>query len=607
MTEGRPETRPEECVSQPLQVEGPAVSPTREDPLALVARLSNFGRPRREPVPVVEEPVPARMLNEFVYCQRLAYLEWVQGEWYANADTTEGSFAHRRVDSRSGALPDRTDSDQDEDESGPRLKVRGLKLTAPEEGLVAVMDLVEAEGGEAVPIDFKRGKPPDTPERCWEPERVQVCAQALILRENGWRCSRGILYFTEARTRVEVPIDDELVRITREYVREARSVLARPSIPPPLVNSPKCPRCSLVECCLPDEVNFVAGRIEGKVRRLVPPRDDAMPLYVQEQGCSVGISGEVLEIREKGQKKGEVRLLDTSQVVLRGNAQISTQAIRALADRGVPILYQTYGGWFAAMTTGMCHKNVELRQHQFRVAFDPSRSLQLARQFVWGKIRNARTLAMRNARDLEPSVPEELKRLASVARKASSLDTLLGVEGMAARLYFAQIPSMLKRDLTGAQRYEFEGRNRRPPRDPVNALLSYLYSLMTKEFTVVAMSIGLDPYQGFYHQPRYGRPSLALDLMEEFRPLIADSTALTMVNNGIVDGDNFASSGGGVYLTSAGRRAAIQAYERRLDTPIQHPLFGYRLSYRRVLFVQVRLLARFLSGEIDHYPAFVTR
>ncbi len=605
------ETRPSEdvdkgrleaelTVSLPRGLGADAVLPSTssEDPLRMVSRMANL---KQDAIPgAAPELLPVRMLNEFVYCPRLAYLEWVQGEWQENADTVEGTFVHRRVDTQSGRLPEPSA----EGDESPPLKVRSLKLEAPRLGILAVMDLVEAEGGEAVPIDFKRGKPPDNAHRAWDPERVQVCAQALILRENGWKCERGMLYFTEARQRVEIPIDQELLRLTMDAIGQARSVLASPMIPPPLLNSPRCPRCSLVEICQPDEVNFVAGRLDGSVRRLVPPLAEALPLYVQEQGYSVGVSGEVLEVRERGKRIGEARLLDTSQVCLRGNAQISTQAIRAVADRGIPICYLTYGGWLAAVTTGMTHKNIHLRQSQFRAAFDSERSLELARQFVWAKIRNCRTMVMRNARDLDPAVPLELKRLGSAARAASSVESLLGIEGMAARVYFSQFGSMLKKPIEG---YDFDGRNRRPPRDPVNALLSYMYSLMTKDFTVAALSIGLDPYQGFFHQPRYGRPSLSLDLMEEFRPLLGDSTVLTLLNNGIVDGDNFTRSGGAVYLSSAGRRAAIQAYERRLDTPIVHPVFGYKISYRRVMLVQVRLLGRFLQGEIDHYPAFVTR
>jgi CRISPR-associated protein Cas1 len=156
-------------------------------------------------------------------------------------------------------------------------------------------------------------------------------------------------------------------------------------------------------------------------------------------------------------------------------------------------------------------------------------------------------------------------------------------------------------------RFDFEGRNRRPPRDPVNALLSFAYAMLAKELTVAAQIIGFDPYLGFYHQPRYGRPSLALDVMEEFRPLVADSVVLSVINTGMLGPGDFVAAGESCALTAAGRKTFIQAFEARMDSEVTHPIFRYRISYRRVLEVQLRLLGRVLQGEIETYPAFVTR
>ena len=155
--------------------------------------------------------------------------------------------------------------------------------------------------------------------------------------------------------------------------------------------------------------------------------------------------------------------------------------------------------------------------------------------------------------------------------------------------------------------FDFHGRNRRPPRDPVNALLSFLYAMLMKDMLVTLIGVGFDPYLGFYHQPKYGRPALALDLMEEFRPLVGDSVVISLINNGEIRPGDFVARAGAVALTDSGRRRVLEAYERRLDTLVTHPLFGYQLSYRRVFEVQARLLARFLLGEIGYYPAFCTR
>jgi CRISPR-associated protein Cas1 len=233
-----------------------------------------------------------------------------------------------------------------------------------------------------------------------------------------------------------------------------------------------------------------------------------------------------------------------------------------------------------------------------------------------GKIRNQRTLLQRNHIEPPETALRQLKLLAEKAETASEIDTLLGIEGSAARVYFSEFAGMLKSGEDGDNAhqgaptefsFDFTQRNRRPPRDPVNALLSLAYSILVKDLTITCYSLGFDPYWGFYHQPRFGRPALALDLMEPFRPLIADSVVLTAINTRMVTTADFIRSGPAVALKPNGRKGFFRAYELRMDTLVTHPMFDYRLSYRRLLEVQARLLARFLNGEIDDYPVFVTR
>jgi len=291
-------------------------------------------------------------------------------------------------------------------------------------------------------------------------------------------------------------------------------------------------------------------------------------------------------------------------VNLLGNIQITTQAVRELCARGIPICYFSMGGHFYGMTSGVTHKNVVLRQKQYRAAFDERICLEVARALVSAKVLNSRTLLMRNHASLSEGRRKELARYGRAARVAPSLEVLLGMEGMAGRTYFAEFAGMLKQK---GLAFDFDGRNRRPPRDPINAMLSFAYSLLARELTVAAQAVGFDPYQGFYHQLRYGRPALALDLMEQFRPLVADSTVVWAVNNGVITPDDFRVTGTAAAMTQRGRRAFIEALERRLDATVTHPLFGYRLSYRRLLQVQTRLVARFLDGELKEFPTFRTR
>ena len=546
------------------------------------------------------------MLNEHAYCPRLAYLEWVQGDFAANEEVADGLFVHRRVDREGGELP-KPEAPQLE-----KLHARSVLLSAPKLGLVAKIDLIEGGGDLVVPVDYKRGEAPDVPEGAWEPERVQVCAQGLILEESGYRVDHGVLYFAMSTRRVEVQFDEVLRARTLALLAELRASASAPAAPPPLVDSPKCPRCSLVGLCLPDEVNHLRlpqAADDGEVRKLLPANDDALPLHVQSAGARVSKKDEELVVENRDGTRHTVRIAQTSQVALHGGVQITTQAVTALAGRGIPISYFSSGGWFYALTTGMTHKNVELRRLQFATAANDAASLALARRIVEAKIRNCRTLLRRNSDEPPTQDLERLAELARSARECSEAETLLGIEGTAARLYFAHFGGLLKAppESPSQLRFDFNGRNRRPPTDPVNALLSFAYSLLAKDMAVTLLSVGFDPFLGFYHRPRYGRPALALDLIEEFRPLIADSVVLNAINTGVVRGTDFVERGGAVSLGAAGRARFLGAYERRMDELVTHPVFGYRVSYRRVLEVQARLLARHLAGEIPEFPSFLTR
>ncbi len=560
-----------------------------------------------------DEPVeagqllPARMLNEFTYCPRLFYLEWVQGEFVDNELTVEGRTAHRRVDSGTGVMPEAGHEEP--------FEIRSVALSSETLGLSAKIDLVEGEQGSVCPVDYKRGKPPANEHRAYEPERVQLCAYGLLLREHGHRCERGYLYFAQSKTRVEVEFDAALCARTLELLELAKQSAASPTMPRPLEGSPRCQGCSLHGICLPDEVSLLAqdgatvdARPHRAVRRLVPARDDAQPLYVQEQGSRVGLAGEVLEVRgREAGVIGEARLVELSQVVVLGNVQLSAQAIRELCARSIPVCWMSYGGWLSGFTDGVGHGNVELRRAQYRAADDPGASLRLARRFVRNKVANCRTLLRRNHPEAPEASLRELAALIDATADAPDLPSLLGIEGNAARLYFGSFPGLLRAADSAGFPFDFTTRTRRPPKDPVNALLSFAYSLLAKDVMVTARTVGLDPFVGFYHQPRYGRPALALDVMEEFRPIVADSVVLSAVNTGVVSGSDFLRSSLGVSMRPPGRKRFLQAYERRMEEQVTHPVFGYRISYRRVLEVQCRLLARHLLGEIPEYPEFRTR
>ena len=610
--------------------------------------------------------LPARMINEAVYCPRLFYLMHVEGQFAHNAETVDGDTVHRRVDQKTDALaapvkstqlkltlddpaaetpdaeaepwqisppstkPDSTFVEHSQRDGLPpsdeTIHARSVTLASERLGVVAKLDLIEGIGTRVTPVDYKRGKPKrasDGSLTAWKPERVQICLQALVLRENGFDCDEGILYFNSTRQRVTIKVDQDLIDETTKAVKRARTISQQSVSPPPLVSSPKCPKCSLSAICLPDETNRCRaadglGEAPTEVRLPSTPRDDLRPLYLNTQGVYVGKSSETLVIKDNGKVIQEVRLREINQVNLFGNIQVSTQALQTLNEMEIPLVLHSQHGYFNGMLQGTGLKNILLRREQFRMADQTARCLPIAKSLISGKIRNHRVMLMRNHVSPPADALARLKRLSQRVDRATAAESLLGIEGTAARIYFQHFSGMLKpgdSPLDPAMAlgeppqysFDFRGRNRRPPRDPVNAMLSLAYALLAKDLTIIAAAVGFDPYLGFYHLPRPGRPGLALDLMEPFRPLIAESAVITAINNRMIYPEHFVAAGRGVTMTTSGRKALFKAYEQRMDQLVTHPLFDYRVSYRRLLEIQTRLLARVVAGELKTYPVFVTR
>ncbi len=558
------------------------------------------------------------MVSQFTYCPRRFHLMYVEGRWADNQYTVDGRRVHRRVDNLDHVLPDAGSEDRaDDGESEPAGDdppdiSRSVPLASETLGLTAKLDLVATDHDQAVPVETKRRRVPNNPERTYEPERVQLMAQGLLLREHGYECDHGIIYYAGSRTRVTVPFTIDLQDRTIALIEQTRDATDLRQIPEPLEDSPKCRGCSLNGICLPDETlalrDVPPDQAAPRVRRLYPPRDDAAPLYVQEQGAYVGKSKSRLIVRKEGQELTHVRLKDLSQLVLCGNIGVSAQTLHLLCEADVPVVHLSMGHWFYGITHGITLRNAFDRAAQFQIAARPDRCLHFARKLVADKARNQRTLLRRNAAP-SPALDAALRDMDDLVKRmgqATYLGALLGLEGAVAAKYFGRFADMLKPRDFDAQ-WDFNSRNRRPPRDPVNAMLSFVYALLVKECTVALLAEGLDPWWGFYHQPRHGRPSLALDIMEPLRPTVADSAVITAVNTGMVSTRHFERSAAGCMLKDAGRKAMLRAFEARLDQLVAHPTFNYRCSWRRVIRLQALLLARWLRGDIDHYPNITPR
>jgi CRISPR-associated protein Cas1 len=538
----------------------------------------------------------------------------VEGIHVASSDTEEGQRIHRRVDA-----PSKQRSEDDTDADAPR-HVRSLTLTDVGLGLTATLDLAEISGNVAVPIEYRKGRPhriyasDDATENGngssyevepWPTDRVHVGLQALLLENAGYEVPRAILYYAAERRRVEVVVDDRLRQDALETLAAAKAC-AIGSRPLPLVNDPRCPRCSLQSICLPDEINVQRDAAIASPRKLWPPRDDGIHLVAQRNGTRIGVRGAAMQVTEAdGTKAQDIPLASVESLSLLGSVQVSTQALHTLADRGIPVAFISAAGRLVAMVDPLDSVSADTRRNQVRRFDDPAACLQLSQALVAAKIRNQRTLLMRNHESLPRLVADQLGEQAAAADTAGSIDSLRGHEGQAAALYFAHFAGMLKGDVAGE--FDQHGRQRRPPPDPVNSCLSLAYTMLTHECVAALRTARLEPSIGAYHVSRPGRPALALDLLESFRPLIADSMTISAFNRGELREGHFQRTAAGCMFTDAGRKAFFGMYGRRMSDEITHPVFGYKLSYRRMLILHARMIAAWINGEIPSLSFLTTR
>ena len=365
-------------------------------------------------------------------------------------------------------------------------------------------------------------------------------------------------------------------------------------------------------------------------------------LYLTEQYSVVKKDGESLVVHipgnaEKGVEKRAVRvpLIKVDQVVVHGDVTLTAPAMQMLLGQRIEICYTDFFGRFVGRLTPEFSKNSLIRLAQHRAHNEPGRALALAKCFVVGKLSNMRTMLLRANRKLNDgeienvcagmkAVLAKVEAMELGARAAGAgnvaagnvaanvpyavvnpavgvVNDLLGLEGAASGMYFGVFGKLLK------QGWEFSGRAKRPPTDPINALLSYGYTILMHKQQAAIGIVGLDPFVGFLHSSQYGKPALALDLMEEFRPVIVDSVVMTLVNNGVLQREDFLREAGTFRMTDGARRKFLEKFEERMQTEIEHPTFHYKATYQRCMELQTRLLAKQLTGEIPVYPPLVVR
>jgi CRISPR-associated protein Cas1 len=463
-----------------------------------------------------------------------------------------------------------------------------------------------------VVLKFPAGRPcPAVRERDGGGDRVhdysmvRLGVRSLLMLEHRQSVSDGVLFDCLGGHRL-VNIDETAKEVARRKVKEFMHIVEDDAHPPaPTDDTSLCNDCPYYLTCLPDEWMTLHGIENRYPRRVRPVVDPARPVYVTEQGARLSKDGGLMVIENrKGEELGRKRLIDISQLILYGNVSVSSSLMRILLSSNIPVCYLNRNGWFVGVATGLPGKNVRLRECQFRLSEE--RQLEIAKEMIRGKLINSKVLLRRHAGAVSQKQLEELRTLERQIDFSDSKQTLLGIEGSGAAAYFSQFSHMLGNMRRGI-RVSMAGRSRRPPRDPVNSVLSYVYSLIIKDCIIALWQSGLDPFYGVFHRPKYGRPALALDMAEEFRPLVGDSVALWVFNNHILQENDFEMSDKGVFISQEGRRNLIKAYEGRLEVEFQHAVFGYKINYRQAFYIQARILAGVMLGEYDRYTPLTTR
>lgn len=543
-----------------------------------------------------ETYIPLSQINTYVFCPRRFYYESVEGHQMINAHVEEGKIKHEHVHTE---VKNRR--------KGDKTISRRQYLASDTLGVSGYTDLVEEKNGVPYPVEFKKAGMGN-----WLNDQVQLCLQGMLLEEKtGVSIPHGYIFYIGSKRRRKVPFDAELRETTRNYLNEARALLASREIPKP-VHDNRCNGCSMRPVCLPDEVAYL-HELDERPKRIKPALGIDNVLYVDEPGCAIKKTGERILVAKENEIIRDIPLIHLGQVVISGNVNLTTPAMQTLLHEGIPVVFLSAYGRYHGALTPQVSRNSLLRRAQHRVADNAERCLALSKAFVHGKIWNMRTMLQRRKWRAEKGTEDALAPLLASIKamhgmqkripRATELTQLLGMEGNASAEYFRSFAFMLKSEMG----FDFERRSRRPPADATNALLSFAYSLLTADVMAAIQIVGMDPYIGFFHQVKYGKPCLALDLMEEFRPIIADSVVITLINTRQITPADFEKSHGGWYLKSNARKKFYAAYETRKNETFTHPVFKYKLSFRRAMELQARLLAKYLTDEIDAYTPLTVR
>lgn len=331
-------------------------------------------------------------------------------------------------------------------------------------------------------------------------------------------------------------------------------------------------------------------------------------LYITQDDCFIGKTDERLTVRANKQTLLDVPLIKVEGVVVLGRATVSPAVVMELLERRIALSFLTHTGRYLGRLEPELTKNIFVRSAQWKAIAPSEPALHLVRGFVRGKLKNYRNTLLRGQREFSElqlqSAITQLEQAIAPIDRTDSIDSLRGLEGSGSAAYFGCFNQLIR-----VKDFQFAGRNRRPPTDPVNALLSLGYALLRHDVQSAINLVGFDPYLGYLHTQRYGRPSLALDLMEEFRPLVVDAVVLSAINRRTLVLEDFVTEplSGAVSLSTEGLRAFLRLYEQKKQSKFKHPVLQTQCSYQEAFEIQARLMAKYLLSEIEKYPPLVLK
>lgn len=529
-----------------------------------------------------QQEIPLSLVAHTVFCARRAWLE-AAGERTDTWQMQRGHSAHRRSDA-----PEASDA----------FSHRALPVLHEGLGIFGRCDVVEGDTDAPLTVVEFKANPLRRSSDVTDPTRIQLALQKMCLEDMGHQVIGTEVFYTETRRRVEVETDAAVQKTARAYVEETRRVVNDEQAPEPLIDDPRCASCSHVSICLPDE------RQQKPVRRRIIVADpDTQVVHLATPGSRVGLQQGRLVVKKSGDQLGSVPLERVMAIVAHGNVDVSSAVVREMAWRDSPIVWCSGTGRVVAWTRPARSSNGLHRVNQ-HVASAEGR-IEIAREMVAAKVANQAT-SVRRALDNEESV-HRLRSLQGSARRSRTTRELFGIEGEAASLYFGLLCQMLRGHNSEHFTSQWPGRAGRGAVDPLNSALNFAYAMLLSEVLRAIVSCGMDPHAGFLHSSNRNKPALALDLMEEFRAPIADSVIVRMINNGELGARHFHHALGTSRLTGDGRKKLISAFEKRVQTEITHPVFGYRATWRRTMEIQARMLLGVLDGSQDRYVGVKVR